>query len=79
MLMVVIADDWSEFTGNIPKLGLAILSVIYNLIFIVQHYCIYPKRTYRKLSEDEEAFSVNGSGYDLPHRESNDDTADHRT
>ncbi|RMZ90341.1 hypothetical protein DV736_g2437, partial [Chaetothyriales sp. CBS 134916] len=35
--------DWSGITGNPLKLGLAIVSMGYDLIFMVQHYILYPE------------------------------------
>lgn len=37
-------DDWSGLTGDPAKTGLALLSIIFDLIFIVQHYVLYPPR-----------------------------------
>lgn len=44
--------DWSGITGNPVKLALGNVSVFFDVIFIVQHYCIYTKRG--KSLEDEE-------------------------
>lgn len=34
-------DDWSGLTGNPVKLGLGNVSIVFDLIFIVQHYWLY--------------------------------------
>jgi hypothetical protein len=35
-------NDWSSFKGgNMPKLGLSCLTIIFDLIFIIQHYILY--------------------------------------
>lgn len=34
-------DDWSVFTSNIPKALLAAESIMFDLIFILQHYVLY--------------------------------------
>lgn len=34
-------DDWSIFYGNPVKLGLGLVSMIFDVIFMVQHYCLY--------------------------------------
>jgi len=34
-------DDWSGITGNPMKLGLANISMCFDLIFITQHYILY--------------------------------------
>lgn len=33
--------DWSGITGNSLKLGLANISIAFDLIFMVQHYILY--------------------------------------
>lgn len=33
--------DWSGVTGNLPKLGLSNISLMFDVIFIVQHYILY--------------------------------------
>ncbi|TID26417.1 L-cystine transporter-like protein [Venturia nashicola] len=47
--------DWSGLTGNPVKLGLSNVSMIFDIIFITQHYILYRDRpTSRKdLDEDE--------------------------
>lgn len=34
--------DWTGITGNVAKLGLGSVSVVFDLIFMVQHYVLYP-------------------------------------
>ncbi|VDK83792.1 unnamed protein product [Litomosoides sigmodontis] len=34
-------DDWSIFYGNPVKLGLGMVSMQFDVIFMVQHYCLY--------------------------------------
>ena len=34
-------NDWSGLTGNPMKLGLANVSVLFDVVFILQHYCLY--------------------------------------
>jgi len=34
-------DDWSGFFGNPAKLGLALISLVFDIIFLVQHYILY--------------------------------------
>lgn len=36
-------DDWSGLTGNPVKLGLGNVSIAFDLVFLVQHYCLYPE------------------------------------
>lgn len=44
MQMFIIAynyDDWSSIFGNFTKFGLGVASVSFDVIFMVQHYCLY--------------------------------------
>ncbi|MCP9261849.1 Cystinosin [Dirofilaria immitis] len=34
-------DDWSIFLGNPVKVGLGMVSMIFDVIFMAQHYCLY--------------------------------------
>lgn len=34
-------DDWSGFTGNPVKLGLSIISLFFDTVFMIQHYILY--------------------------------------
>ncbi|KAK3766938.1 hypothetical protein RRG08_040457 [Elysia crispata] len=36
-------DDWASLEGNLTKLGLGLVTVIFDSIFIIQHYCLYWK------------------------------------
>mmetsp|Transcript_52592 Transcript_52592/g.94419 ORF Transcript_52592/g.94419 Transcript_52592/m.94419 type:complete len:311 (+) Transcript_52592:40-972(+) len=38
-------DDWSAITGDPAKLLLGNVSVFFDLIFMIQHYCLYAKRS----------------------------------
>ena len=42
-------SDWSGITGNPVKLGLANVSIVFDVIFMVQHYILYRER---KVEED---------------------------
>ena len=42
--------DWSGVTGNPVKLGLSNASIFFDLIFMVQHYVIYPSSNTDKIS-----------------------------
>ncbi|OCK81582.1 lysosomal cystine transporter [Lepidopterella palustris CBS 459.81] len=46
--------DWSGLTGNPVKLGLGNVSIIFDIIFMTQHYILY--RASSKTVEDEVAF-----------------------
>ncbi|KAJ3426228.1 cystinosin [Anaeramoeba flamelloides] len=37
--------DWSLFElGNLPKVALGMLSISFDILFMIQHYCLYTKR-----------------------------------
>ena len=34
-------NDWSALSGNITKLILGLFSMLFDVLFIVQHFCLY--------------------------------------
>ncbi|XP_057983988.1 cystinosin homolog [Malania oleifera] len=42
-------DSWVNFYGNIGKTLLSLVSIFFDLIFICQHYVLYPKKRTRTL------------------------------
>ena len=46
-------NDWSGLTGNPVKLGLGNVSIIFDTVFIFQHYWLY--RGVEKLKDDEDS------------------------
>ncbi|KAI9128250.1 hypothetical protein K1719_001243 [Acacia pycnantha] len=46
--MVIQSKDqgsWANFSGNIGKLMISLVSVFYNILFMIQHYVLYrPKK-----------------------------------
>ena len=46
-------DDWMTFLGDLTKFGLAVLSILYDLIFITQHYILYRVPAYSNLTDTE--------------------------
>ena len=36
--------DWSGITGDLAKFALGTISVVFDLLFMVQHYALYPRR-----------------------------------
>lgn len=45
--------DWSAFVGNPVKFGLGFVSIIFDVLFIIQHYVLYPHKesdTYDQVS-----------------------------
>lgn len=61
-----VSNDWTVITGNPVKFGLGSFSLIFDVIFMVQHYIIYPQhRSFKSVdpsdtSENERLLS-NGS------------------
>jgi hypothetical protein len=37
-------NDWSSIFGSPTKLGLALFSIFFDIVFILQHYICYRKR-----------------------------------
>lgn len=46
-------NDWSGVTGNPVKFGLGNITIVFDIIFMVQHYVLY-RHTPGKTVEDEE-------------------------
>ena len=45
--MVVIScneNDWSSFIGNPTKFGAGLLSILFDVLFILQHYVLYRQK-----------------------------------
>lgn len=62
-------SDWSGITGNPVKLGLANVSIIFDIIFMVQHFTLYKGGKVKEdgmdgerrgliASDDEEAVAI---------------------
>ena len=39
--MFLLTDDWDSIFGDPTKFGLGLFSVLFDLLFIVQHYVLY--------------------------------------
>ncbi|PWA82405.1 PQ-loop repeat family protein / transmembrane family protein [Artemisia annua] len=49
-------DLWVNFYGNIGKTSLSLLSIFFDILFILQHYVIYPAlKTVKSPSPDMES------------------------
>lgn len=54
-------DDWNSIFGDPTKFGLGVFSIMFDILFMCQHYVIYPerkrkKRGYAKIdSKDDES------------------------
>jgi cystinosin len=42
-LDAVLQKDWSSVTGDPVKFGLGFASMFFDIIFVVQHYILYPR------------------------------------
>jgi hypothetical protein len=40
-LLAINYDDWSSIFGSPTKFGLGLFSVLFDILFIVQHYILY--------------------------------------
>ena len=40
--MTFVADDWSGLFGDFTKFGLGAISLLFDGLFMVQHYILYP-------------------------------------
>jgi len=48
--------DWSGITGNPVKTGLSLISLVFDIIFIIQHYVLYgpvEERSERENGDDQ--------------------------
>lgn len=43
VLDAYISSDWQSITGNPAKLGLSFLSIAFDVVFLVQHFLLYPE------------------------------------
>ncbi|KAE8447253.1 hypothetical protein EG329_010947 [Mollisiaceae sp. DMI_Dod_QoI] len=53
--------DWSGITGNPVKLMLGNISILFDVIFMTQHYCLYPGNKSKELREGEDDPLLGGS------------------
>ncbi|KAJ8408290.1 hypothetical protein AAFF_G00257040 [Aldrovandia affinis] len=44
-------DEWRLIFGDPTKFGLGILSILFDVVFMVQHYCLYRRSKYRNLTD----------------------------
>ena len=42
-----LADDWKSIFGDFTKFGLGAISILFDVFFIVQHYCLYGSKSHR--------------------------------
>lgn len=51
-------DDWASIFGDPTKFGLGLFSVLFDIVFIVQHYVLYKNRSDPKTLEEESSNST---------------------
>ena len=56
--------DWSGMTGNPVKLLLGNVSIFFDIIFMVQHFCLYRGKRGKAFSEGEEDSLLDDSSRD---------------
>ncbi|GFN95207.1 cystinosin [Plakobranchus ocellatus] len=48
------SDDWSSIFGDPTKFGLGFFSILFDILFIIQHYCLYGgKNPYEEITDKE--------------------------
>ncbi len=55
-------SDWSGLTGNPVKLGLGNISILFDILFMVQHYLLYKGNKLEEDSMDWERRGLIGEG-----------------
>ena len=47
LVLVSLPDDWNSIFGDFTKFGLGAISIVFDVFFMVQHYCLYgPQKGY---------------------------------
>ncbi len=60
----IAADDASNFLGNYAKLGLATLTMSFDVLFLYQHFVLYTDKTVQKKAEYQALMSIDGTDSD---------------
>ncbi|XP_013777247.1 cystinosin-like [Limulus polyphemus] len=50
-------DDWISVFGNFTKFGLGFISILFDILFIVQHYCLFPEDKYYNRMESSDSLA----------------------
>ena len=50
----VTADDWPSVFGDPTKFGLGLISILYDLLFLFQHYVLYRKARKKQPKDEKE-------------------------
>uniref|UniRef100_A0A0K0FS88 Cystinosin (inferred by orthology to a human protein) n=1 Tax=Strongyloides venezuelensis TaxID=75913 RepID=A0A0K0FS88_STRVS len=51
ILQAMNTDDWTGFLGNPVKFGLGFSSMLFDIVFMVQNFCLYPKKQIKDIEE----------------------------
>lgn len=65
--------DWTGLTGNLAKLMLGMVSIVFDIVFLVQHYILYPDADEHESTIDEqEPLHISGEHSDTERNEGDD-------
>lgn len=58
--MLLFVDDWKSLFGDFTKFGLGAISISFDLLFMVQHYCLYNSKgtRYEVITDNEDPKEV---------------------
>ena len=56
-LIRLFSADWESTVGNPTKIGLGLLSIFFDVIFIIQHYCLYNGRRTKTFDLKEDSLN----------------------
>uniref|UniRef100_A0A0N5BLR6 Cystinosin homolog n=1 Tax=Strongyloides papillosus TaxID=174720 RepID=A0A0N5BLR6_STREA len=51
ILQAMNTDDWTGFLGNPVKFGLGFSSMLFDIVFMIQNFCLYPKKQIKDIEE----------------------------
>lgn len=54
-------NDWSGVTGNPVKFGLGNITIVFDVIFMVQHYVLYRHASEKMVDDEEESEALVGA------------------
>ena len=68
MVLSLFLDDWSSMYGDPTKFGLGVFSILFDTLFIVQHYVIYRNNSPYELHESIDTVIDNPSSENQGHQ-----------
>ena len=63
-LTLYLSADWGSIFGDPTKFGLGFFSILFDILFIVQHYCLYHGKDPYQLLDNEKEVQVNHGSVD---------------